>query len=196
MALDLNRTVAALRRRVRSNTGRRFIRFVPVSGAAALTSLTANAAFLGPAHMTAGLSGGLAAMAGAAVSYVLSRWAWERKGRPDLLRETLPFWVVSVCAWVALAYFDKLGVRVAALAGLTGGARVAVTEVIYLAGNCLTFVGRFVVFHYVLFAGPGSEHGPSAGSPDPSGHAGAESIPPDDNEAWSREVGRASSERR
>ena len=29
------------------------------------------------------------------VSYVLSRWAWKRKGRPDLLRETLPFWVVS-----------------------------------------------------------------------------------------------------
>jgi hypothetical protein len=29
--------------------------------------------------------------AGAVVSYALTRWTWNRTGRPDMLRETLPF---------------------------------------------------------------------------------------------------------
>ena len=38
---------------------------------------------IGPANLTAGISGALGWFAGAAVSYVISRWAWERKGRPQ-----------------------------------------------------------------------------------------------------------------
>jgi putative flippase GtrA len=166
---------APVRRTLRGNTGTRFFRFVPVSVAAALSSLVANALLLGPAHMTAGLSGGLAAMIGAAVSYVLSRWAWERRGRPDLLRETLPFWVISVCAWVALAWGNKGGVALAAALGLHHGAgRILVAEAAYLLVNGLTFLARFVIFHYVLFAGPRSPRGraapgtrPAPGTPAP-----------------------------
>jgi putative flippase GtrA len=150
---------AAVRRRLRGETGRRFLRFVPVSAAAAITTLVVNAVLLGPVHLTAGLSGGLSAMSGAAVSYVLSRWAWERRGRPHLLKETLPFWLVSVGAWVALGLADKLGVHIAAALGLAGAPRVLVAEGVYFLANCLTFLARFAVFHYVLFARPA---GPSA----------------------------------
>ena len=58
-------------------------------------------------------------MAGATVSYVISRWAWERKGRPHLLKETLPFVAVSISAGIILTLASKLGNQVAASVGLT-----------------------------------------------------------------------------
>jgi putative flippase GtrA len=152
MALVSSRIGAALWRKARSNVGIRFTRFALVAVASVVASQVALSIFIGPAHMTAGISGGLAAIIGAGVSYVLSRWAWERKGRPPLLRETLPFWLVSVGAWVILGLAAKLGVYLAHAGQYDGAVRVLITDGTYLAANCLTFLARFVIFHYVLFA--------------------------------------------
>jgi putative flippase GtrA len=143
---------AALLRKARSNVGIRFTRFALVAVASVVASQVALSIFIGPAHMTAGISGGLAAIIGAGVSYVLSRWAWERKGKPQLLKETLPFWLVSVGAWIVLGLAAKLGVYLAESAEYDGAVRILITDGTYLAANCLTFVARFVIFHYVLFA--------------------------------------------
>ena len=154
MALGSSRIGAALWRKARSNVGIRFTRFTLVAMASVVASQVALSIFIGPAHMTAGISGGLAAIIGAGLSYVLSRWAWERKGKPQLLKETLPFWLVSVGAWIVLGLAAKLGVRLAESAEYDGAVRVLVTDGTYLAANCLTFLARFLIFHYVLFAGP------------------------------------------
>jgi putative flippase GtrA len=143
---------AALLRKARSNVGIRFTRFALVAVASVVASQVALSIFIGPANMTAGISGGLAAIIGAGVSYVLSRWAWERKGKPQLLKETLPFWLVSVGAWIILGLAAKLGVYLAESAEFDGIQRILITDGTYLAANCLTFVARFVIFHYVLFA--------------------------------------------
>jgi putative flippase GtrA len=127
-----------------------------------VASQVALSLLLGPGHQTAGFSGGVAAVIGAGVSYVLSRWAWERKGRPDLLRETLPFWLVSVVVWVLLAYAAKLGVHFAATMHLHGIKRIAVADGTYFLANCVTFLLRFLLFHYVLFATPRSPREPAA----------------------------------
>jgi putative flippase GtrA len=170
MALASGRIGAALIRKARTNVGVRFTRFTLVAVASVIASQVALSIFIGPANMTAGISGGLAAIIGAAVSYVLSRWAWERKGRPQLLKETLPFWLVSVGAWVILGLAAKLGVALAEAIGADGIKRVLITDGTYFAANCLTFVGRFVIFHYVLFADGRSdgrsprESGPPASS--------------------------------
>ena len=100
MALVTSRISAALWRKARSNVGIRVTRFTLVAVASVAASQIALSLLIGPGHQTAGFSGGLAAVIGAGVSYVLSRWAWERKGRPDLLRETLPFWLVPGLALV------------------------------------------------------------------------------------------------
>src|SRR2546430_1115948 len=102
MTFRSSRLPVALRRRMQTTVGKRFVRFVGVAIAALAASQITLTLLLGVGHMSAGLSGILASIAGAAVSYVLSRWAWERKGRPHLLKETLPFWLVSVGAWIAL----------------------------------------------------------------------------------------------
>ena len=152
MALASSRIGSALIRKARSNVGVRFTRFTLVAVASVVASQVALSIFIGPANMTAGISGGLAAIIGAAVSYVLSRWAWERKGKPQLLKETLPFWLVSVVAWIILGLAAKLGVALAEAMEVDGLKRVLVTDTTYLAANCLTFLGRFVIFHYFLFA--------------------------------------------
>jgi putative flippase GtrA len=154
MVLVKSRIGAALWRKARSNVGIRFTRFTVVAAASVAASQISLSLLLGPGHQTAGFSGGLAAMIGAGVSYVLSRWAWERKGRPNLLKETLPFWLVSVVVWILLALVAKLGVHLAASMNLHGAERIALTDGIYFAGNCVTFVLRFLLFHYVLFADP------------------------------------------
>ena len=163
MAPSSSRIGTALWRRARSNVGIRFTRFTVVAVASLIASQVSLSLLLGPAHLTAGLAGGLAAVIGAGVSYVLSRWAWERKGRPNLLKETLPFWLVSVMVWVLLALSAKLGVHLAASMNLTGAKRIAVADGVYFAANCLTFVLRFVIFHYILFADARAQREPASG---------------------------------
>jgi putative flippase GtrA len=172
MAPSPSRIGTALWRKARSNVGIRFTRFTVVAVASLIASQVSLSLLLGPAHLTAGLAGGLAAVIGAGVSYVLSRWAWERKGRPNLLKETLPFWLVSVMVWVLLALAAKLGVHLAESMHLTGAKRIAVADGVYFAANCLTFVLRFVIFHYILFADARSQREPASGAAGP----GAPSI--------------------
>ena len=181
MVLVKSRIGAALWRRARSNVGIRFTRFTVVAVASVAASQLSLTLLLGPGHQTAGFSGGLAAMIGAGVSYVLSRWAWERKGRPDLLRETLPFWLVSVGVWILLALVAKLGVHLAAAMNLHGAERIALTDGIYFLGNCVTFLLRFLLFHYVLFADSRSQREPAkhgrAGQRDSAPLLSAEAVP-------------------
>jgi putative flippase GtrA len=149
MAFAQNRLVMKLRTKV----GIRFTRFVGVAAASLATSEILLSICNGVLHMTATPAALVATFGGAAVSYVLSRWAWERKGKPDVLRETLPFWVISAMVWVILTLATKFGYHLASWMGLHHGVKhVLVVDLVYLAANVVTFALRFVIFHYVLFA--------------------------------------------
>ena len=149
MALAQNRLVMKLRTKV----GVRFTRFVGVAAASLATSEILLAICDSGLHMTSTPAALVATFGGAAVSYVLSRWAWERKGKPDVLRETVPFWVISAMVWVILTLATKFGYHLASWMGLQHGfKRAAVVGLVYLAANVVTFILRFVIFHYVLFA--------------------------------------------
>jgi putative flippase GtrA len=102
MTSALPRMITSVRARIRTQVGKRFVRFVLVAIASLASSILMLNLLLGVFHLTAGLSGVIGAITGAVVSYVLSRWAWERKGRPHLLKETLPFYLVSLGAWTVL----------------------------------------------------------------------------------------------
>lgn len=133
------------------------MRFVPVSLAAVAASQTTLAVLVGITRVSAGTSAVLASIAGAAVSYILSRWAWERKGRPHVLKETLPFWAVAISAWIVLGVVSHYASVWATSNGLSHWERVLVVNAAYLMANCVTFVTRFAIFHYVLFADRGSK---------------------------------------
>jgi putative flippase GtrA len=153
MAIAQNRLVAATWQRLRSKVGIRFTRFVGVAAASLATSEILLAICDSLLHLTAVPAALVSTFGGAVVSYVLSRWAWERKGKPDVLRETVPFWVISAMVWVILTLATKFGYHLASWMGLDHGVkRAAVVGLVYLAANVVTFILRFVIFHYVLFA--------------------------------------------
>jgi putative flippase GtrA len=158
-----------LRRRLRSQGGRRLIRFAPAAVLAlCATQLTYFICQL--ANVTAGIAGAAGWFAGAAVSYVVSRWAWERRGRPHLLKETLPFVSISICVGSVLTAASKLAAHEARVLGLHGFDKVLFAQGLYLAANCVTFVIRFMIFHYVLFADRGPQ--PEASEAEPSLRSG------------------------
>ncbi|HUL26215.1 MAG TPA: GtrA family protein [Streptosporangiaceae bacterium] len=149
--------VTAVKGKLRTTVGKRFSRFVLVAIASLASSLLTLSLLLGVFHVTAGLSGIIGAIVGAAVSYVLSRWAWERKGRPHLLKETLPFWLVSLGAWTVLGLTSHYASVWALSMGHTHWERVLIVDGAYLVANCVTFISRFLIFHYFLFADRGSK---------------------------------------
>jgi len=156
MTSVLPRIGAAVQSRLRTTVGKRFSRFVLVAIASLGSSLVTLSLLLGVFHLSGGLAGILSAIVGAAVSYVLSRWAWERKGRPHLLKETLPFWLVSLGAWTVLGLTSHYASVWALSMGHTHWERVLIVDGAYLVANCVTFITRFLIFHYFLFADRGS----------------------------------------
>jgi putative flippase GtrA len=151
MASAHNQSATTPERTLRGTLGVRFARFAW----AAVAALTATEGALticnGVFHLTATPAALLSWFAGAVVSYALSRWAWNRKGRPDVLRETIPFWAISVVVIVLLTLANKLGYRSAAWMHLTGAKHVLWVDFIWLAANFGTFLLRFMIFHFVLF---------------------------------------------
>jgi putative flippase GtrA len=152
MTLSENKLTAPLWNRLRTKVGKRFTRFVGVAVLALAASQITLTICDGALHMTATPAALLSWFAGAVVSYVLSRWAWERKGRPDVLRETIPFWVISALVIVILTTATKFAYHSATWMHLHGFKHVVWVNFIWLCANFCTFLIRFVIFHYVLFA--------------------------------------------
>jgi putative flippase GtrA len=163
-----------LRRRLRSQGGRRLIRFAPAA-VLALFATQLTYFILQLANVTAGIAGATGWFAGATVSYLVSRWAWERKGRPHLLKETLPFVSISICVGIILTSTSKLAAEQARDMGLHGLDKVLFAQGLYLAANCVTFIIRFLIFHYVLF----NDRGSGPGASEPSVRSGASAPGPD-----------------
>jgi putative flippase GtrA len=162
MALVTNRISDTLTRKVRGKLGVRFGRFAVAALAAFATTEIVFTICAGPLGLSATWATLIAWFSGALVSYILSRWAWKRKGRPSLLKETLPFWVVSAMVVAILTLANKFGYHSAGWMHLTGAERVLYLDGVYGVANLGTFVLRFLFFHYVLFAGSPGRPAPGA----------------------------------
>ena len=162
MAITSNRLGETFTRKVRTTLGIRFGRFAVAAFAAFVTTEVVLTICAGPLALTATWASIIAWFSGALVSYVLSRWAWKRKGRPNLLKETLPFWIVSAMVIVILTLATKFAYHSASWMNLTGAQRVLYVDLVYGVANIGTFLLRFLFFHYVLFAGSPGRPGPAA----------------------------------
>ena len=159
MALVTNRLGSSLASKARSKLGINFGRFAVAAFASFVTTEVALSICAGPLKLTATWATLIAWFSGAVVSYVLSRWAWKRKGRPNLLRETVPFWVVSAMVIVVLTLATKFGYHSSGWLHLHGAKRVLYIDAVAGVANVGTFVLRFLFFHYVLFAGSAGQAG-------------------------------------
>ena len=161
MAITSSRLGETLTRKARTTLGIRFGRFTVAAISAFATTEVVLTICAGPLALSATWASLIAWFSGALVSYVLSRWAWKRKGRPNLLKETLPFWVVSAMVIVVLTLATKFAYHAAAWMGLTGVERVLFVDLVYGVANLGTFLLRFLFFHYVLFAGSAAADAPA-----------------------------------
>ncbi len=152
MALVSNRLSDTLTQKARSKLGIRFGRFTIAAIAAFATTEAVLTICAGPLQLSATWAALIAWFSGALVSYVLSRWAWKRKGRPSLLKETVPFWIVSAMVVAILWVATKFGYHSATWMHLSGAERVLYVDAVYGVANMGTFLLRFLFFHYVLFA--------------------------------------------
>jgi putative flippase GtrA len=157
MTFGPSRISAAVKSRLQTSVGKRFSRFLLVAVGAVIASQVLLTICLGPLGLTAGKSAVAAWFTGAVVSYVLSRWAWERKGRPNLLKETLPFGVVAIGTAIVLTLTAKWANHQAIAMGLNDTQQVLFVDACYFLANCVTFLTRFLIFHYVLFRDRGSK---------------------------------------
>ena len=162
MALASNRLGTPPAGKARGKLGKRFGRFAVAAVAAFVTTEVVLTICAGPLNLTATWAGITSWFSGALVSYVLSRWAWKRKGRPDLLRETVPFWIVSAMVVAILTVATKFGYHSAAWLNLHGAKRLLYVDAVYGVANVGTFLLRFLFFHYVLFAGSAGRAAPAA----------------------------------
>ena len=162
MALVTNRISDTITRKARSKLGIRFGRFAVAAIAAFATTEIVFTIDAGPLSLSATWATLIAWFSGALVSYILSRWAWKRKGRPSLLKETLPFWIVSAMVVAILTLANKFGYHSASWMRLHGVERVLYLDAVYGVANLGTFVLRFLFFHYVLFAGSAGRPAPGA----------------------------------
>lgn len=100
----------------------------------------------------------LAWVAGAIPNYLLNRrWAWKRRGRAQFLRETLPYWAITLStaalAVTATALADD-GIR-RAVPGR--GEQSLLLGGVYLAAYGVVFAVKFVLFDKWVFAGRGAK---------------------------------------
>ena len=188
MALVSNRISDTLTAKARSKLGIRFGRFTVAAISAFATTEIVLTICAGPLALTATWASLISWFSGALVSYVLSRWAWKRKGRPSLLKETLPFWVVSAMVVVILLLATKFGYHSSSWLHLRGAERVLYVDAVYGVANVGTFLLRFLFFHYVLFAGSAGRSAPGAAeealaSTDPGPEPFARATDPADPDA-------------
>jgi putative flippase GtrA len=88
-------------------------------------------------------------------SYWLNRtWTWGRTGRSHLLREVVPFWVVSAVGLALTTWTAGLGESWAE--GLTSSrpAQALVVSATVVGTFAVVWVSKYVLFDRVLFAEP------------------------------------------
>lgn len=141
-----------LRRRLGSDGGKRLLRFAPAALLALAATQVTYFFCANVLNSTGRIAGAAGWLAGAVVSYAVSRWAWERRGKPNLLKETLPFVAISLVVGAVLTEASHFAYREATVLSLHGAERAVFLQGLYLAANGITFLARFLIFHFVLFA--------------------------------------------
>jgi len=152
-----------LRRLIHSEGGRRLLRFAPAALLALGATQITYFVLANVLNATGRVAGAVGWFAGVVVSYGVSRWAWERRGKPNLLKETLPFVAISLIVGAVLTESSHFAYREATVLSLHGFERAVFLQGLYLAANGVTFLIRFVIFHFVLFADRNSSPAEVAG---------------------------------
>ena len=137
----------------------RVTRILRYGAGSVVATVTSNLTFLvvyGVLHGSATWASVLGWLAGAIPNYWLNRsWTWQRRGRPDMRRELLPY-VAIILGTLLLAILTTNAVdALLANTDLSHAARTVLVTATFFGVYLVVFVVRFVLFER-LFRSPAS----------------------------------------
>ena len=145
----------------------RLAKFTAGSAVATVISELAFILMYGLLHTGTRLAGLVAFFAGAIPNWTLNRrWTWQRRGRPRLGREVLPYVAVVIATAVAATALSGLADDWVHGLATPRSVQVALVGVAYLLPYGVVFLLKFVLFERVVFSGP-PERSPAAQSVGP-----------------------------
>lgn len=131
-----------------------FTRYTIGSVLAAVASEAALLLTYGPGLLSPAGASVAGWAAGALLNYALNRWwAWGKRGRASLRREVLPYWAIAVLSMLLSAWATGVAAGLGERWFDTEGLRLAFVGAVFLGVYGLMFVVKFVLFHYLVFAG-------------------------------------------
>ncbi len=144
----------------RTPTGRKALRYSAVSVVSVVVSQVALFVTFDVLRLASAVWCQVIATAVATVpAYTLNRcWAWGRRGRSDLLREVLPFWVLAFFGLGFSTYAVDLASGLGHHLGLSHLGVGLLAQVASLGSYGVLWVGKFIIFNKVLFADRGEPH--------------------------------------
>jgi len=141
-----------LRRLSRHRIAKIFTKFTAGSVLAMLASEATLLTMLGLSISGPKTASVAAWFAGAVVNYFVSRtWAWGRRGRANAWREVLPFWATSVAQLLISTVTSDLAHGVAPDVTSSHTLQVSLVGAVYLGTYGVLFIGKFLLFHFVIF---------------------------------------------
>lgn len=142
-----------LRRLMRGRIAKILTRYTLGSALAFVASEVTLLGLLGFELTGAKLASICAWVAGSMVNYFSSRrWAWGRRGRASPWREVLPFWATSVVCLIASTWTSDLAHDHAPQVTSSHPLQLAFVGTIYLGTYGVLFIGKFLLFHFVIFS--------------------------------------------
>jgi putative flippase GtrA len=132
---------------------RKLIRYAAVSAISTTVSLTILGTLVATGTTTAGWANVIATAAGTVPSFELNRrWVWNRRGPRSVMREAVPFCVLSFSGLGLSTVVVSLAAGWATAAGLGVVARTTAAEMANVATFGALWVLQYLILDRVLFA--------------------------------------------
>lgn len=139
----------------RDRWGRKVLRYAAGSAVATVCSEATFLVLYGAVHASPAVASVIGWLAGALPNYWLNRtWTWQRRGRPSLTREVLPY-VAIVLGTLLLAIVTTSFVERLVTGGrVSPGMQVALVGATFLAVYGLVFLLRFFLLDQMFRRAP------------------------------------------
>lgn len=138
---------------LRSEGGRKGLRYAAVSAVAIVVSLATLGFCYGVLHLSAAWSQTIAVVVSTIPSYYLNRaWVWGKNGKSHLWKEVVPFWVISIAQYLISVAVINFGERHVIAATDSKALQTLGLQVISLFTYGVMWIAKFALFNKVLFA--------------------------------------------
>ena len=141
----------------------KIMRYAAGSVIAAVCSEAMFLLLYGAFHAAPAIASSIGWLAGVIPNYWLNRsWAWQRRGRPSLTREILPYVAIILATLVVAAVSTSLVHDALAGADVSSGVRLVLVGGTFLAVYGVIFLLRFFLLDQLFRRAPSGSTSPNA----------------------------------